>query len=248
MMFAHCPHCCAELGVDVITLQRGHGQVQCPACEHAFNALPLLVEYASTAEPLAARIPTGTDDPEQPGLFDPPQAPEVPAPPPFSMPRRRPEGTRSNRALIGVCALLALLLGAQIAFAAHQSRIEQQTLQRALIELCRPLGCSPLPRRDIAAISLVSRDVRHHPTVEGALLITANLSNRSHVAVALPVIEIVLSDLSETRIAMRRFRASEYAADADLERRGLQPGSLLPVAFEVEDPGRDAVAFSFAFH
>ncbi|HRQ65537.1 MAG TPA: hypothetical protein PKZ76_11875, partial [Xanthomonadaceae bacterium] len=42
MMFALCPQCGVELGVDVPTLSRGHGQVECPACEMRFNALPLL--------------------------------------------------------------------------------------------------------------------------------------------------------------------------------------------------------------
>ncbi|HRQ65538.1 MAG TPA: DUF3426 domain-containing protein, partial [Xanthomonadaceae bacterium] len=201
-------------------------------------------EHASTPEPLAARACVVDQPPEQPGLFDPPAG----APPPFMVPRPRVAPDGSRRTVLGVCALLALLLGAQLVYATHQSRIDHDALRRMLIALCQPLGCTPLPHRDIDAIALVSRDVRHHPTVEGALLITANLANRSDLPVALPVIEIVLADLSERRIAMRRFRAAEYAPDPDLQRRGLQPGSVLPVAFEVEDPGRDAVAFSFAFH
>ncbi len=243
-MYTHCPQCCAEMSVDAVILARGRGEVECAVCGAAFNALPLLVEQASTENPPTARVPKGVEVPEQPGLFDPP----APTPPPFTLQRRRVEAANSSRPLVGLCALLALLLGAQIAYAAHQSRIEQETLRRALTELCRPFGCIPMPRRDTAAVALISRDVRQHPSAEGALLITGNLTNRSDVPVALPTIEIVLADLSDRRIAMRRFRASEYAQDAELERRGLQPGSVLPVAFEVEDPGRDAVAFSFAFH
>jgi predicted Zn finger-like uncharacterized protein len=245
MMFARCPQCGTELGVDVSTLSRGQGEVECPACAATFNALPLLAEHPTTAEPLQARIPGYVaTPPAQPGLFDPSPA----APPPFTTARRRRARSGSDRALIASCAGLTLLLAGQLAWATHQSRIEQDALRSLLTAACQPLGCKPAPRRDVAALALVSRDVRQHPSADGALLITVSLSNRSDTAVALPVIEIVLSDLSERRIAMRRFRAEEYAPDPDLARRGLAPGSVFPVAFEVEDPGRDAVAFSFAFH
>jgi predicted Zn finger-like uncharacterized protein len=238
MMYARCPQCGGALSVEVATLARGQGQVECSLCNARFNALPLLREGPTGSAPRPARA--AEDRPEQPGLFD-------PVPPPFGLPKRRNDRPRSDRAVIAMVALLALTLGLQVAWAAQQSRIEHAALHALWQRACHSLGCTPPPLRDLDAIALVSRDVRQHPLVEDALLITASLANRGRHAAALPVIEIVLSDLSENRIAMRRFRPEEYAPDPDLRRRGLAPGSLLPVAFEVTDPGRDAVAFSFGF-
>jgi hypothetical protein len=46
---------------------------------------------------------------------------------------------------------------------------------------------------------------------------------------------------------MRRFVPTEYLSDGDTVRRGLAPTGTIAVSLEVEDPGKNAVAFEFRF-
>ncbi len=81
----------------------------------------------------------------------------------------------------------------------------------------------------------------------GALIISATVRNDAEVAEAFPVVEITLSDLDETRIAMRRFQPREYVSDPRNIAAGLAPGATTALVFEVADPGKNAVAFEFKF-
>ena len=76
---------------------------------------------------------------------------------------------------------------------------------------------------------------------------SASVRNDAEFAQAFPIVEITLSDLDETRIAMRRFRPRDYVSDARTLAEGLAPGATTALVFEVADPGRNAVAFEFKF-
>jgi len=83
--------------------------------------------------------------------------------------------------------------------------------------------------------------------VPNALIISASLRNDAAVTQAFPEVDIVMSDLDENRIAMRRFRPQEYLGDARTIATGMAPGSTAALVFEVADPGKNAVAFEFKF-
>jgi hypothetical protein len=104
----------------------------------------------------------------------------------------------------------------------------------------------PLRRND-ELLQLASRDIRPHPSVPGALIISATLQNAGDFAQPYPIVEITLSDLDEQRIAMRRFRPEEYISDPRALVDGLAPDAKAPLVFEVADPGKNAVAFEFRF-
>jgi hypothetical protein len=119
---------------------------------------------------------------------------------------------------------------------------------RAWLEpACERLRCTLPPRHDASALELISRDIRPHPSVPGALIISATVRNDADFAQAFPVVEITLSDLDETRIAMRRFQPRDYVNDARTIAGGLAPGASTALVFEVADPGRNAVAIEFKF-
>jgi hypothetical protein len=113
--------------------------------------------------------------------------------------------------------------------------------------LCMHVGCRLPPRHDSGALELLSRDIRPHPSVPGALIISASVRNDADFAQSFPIVEITLSDLDETRIAMRRFRPRDYVSDARTIADGLAPGATTALVFEVADPGKNAVAFEFKF-
>lgn len=144
-------------------------------------------------------------------------------------------------------ALLALTLGGQIAYAERERLLEDARVRPWLDRACETLRCQLPMRTAVAAIRLVSREVRPHPDAPHALMISASMVNDAGFAQRFPVVEVLLSDLSERPIAMRRFRPAEYLADPENIGRGFPAGATAPLVFEVADPGQEAVAFEFRF-
>jgi len=144
--------------------------------------------------------------------------------------------------------LLALSLLGEIAYAKRAPLFDDARVRPWIDRACATFGCRPPLRHDPSHLALLSRDIRPHPSVPSALIISASLRNDATFAQAFPDVDIVLSDLDENRIAMRRFHAQEYIGDARTIAAGMQPGSTTALVFEVADPGKNAVAFEFKFH
>src|SRR5690348_3343006 len=127
-MYAQCPECLTVYALDAATLAQGHGSVRCAHCTMVFDALPSLSETLPP-EPFM-NLPVQPPAPEPPQLVQPvfrphpdfvaeADAPQPPAPQAIALPafahRRRPRRRGRNGRWIGGCALLALLLAAQLA-------------------------------------------------------------------------------------------------------------------------------------
>jgi hypothetical protein len=182
-------------------------------------------------------------------LFDPDERPtrarrgNTPA---FARARRARQTTRNWPWTLGASALLLCLL-AQIGYAQRGPLLDDLRVRALLDRVCDKLGCHLPLRHDPARLQLLSRDIRPHPSVANALIISATLRNDADFAQAFPAVEISLSDLDENRIAMRRFLPTEYLGDAHSIAGGLAPGATAALVFEVADPGKNAVAFEFKF-
>jgi predicted Zn finger-like uncharacterized protein len=155
------------------------------------------------------------------------------------MPRRWP--------WVIVCTLLALLLLIQLAWAERDMLIRNPTIGGWLRNTCSVLGCDlPLvaaPRQ----LHLLASNVQAHPSVPGALMISASIRNDAAFTQPYPVLTITLSNADGQKVAMRRLQPREYLDDNAILRRGLAPGASAVVLLEVEDPGNKAVAFEFGF-
>jgi hypothetical protein len=79
------------------------------------------------------------------------------------------------------------------------------------------------------------------------LIISASMINQAPFGQPYPTVEITLSDVNERRIALRRFAPEEYLSDLRALAAGLPAGGSASLSLEVEDPGKDAVAFEFRF-
>jgi hypothetical protein len=101
--------------------------------------------------------------------------------------------------------------------------------------------------RGVDKLRLLARDVQTHPTVAGALMISATIRNDAAFTQPWPVVTIRLSDANGKVLAMRRLEPYEYLDDTDQLRHGLAAGASTALIFEVEDPGRQAVAFDLGF-
>jgi predicted Zn finger-like uncharacterized protein len=143
--------------------------------------------------------------------------------------------------------LLALLLGIQLAWAERDMLIRDATVGGWLRSTCRTLGCE-LPL--VAApdqIELLASNVQAHPSVAGALMISASVRNDAPFAQPYPVLAITLSNAQGKPLSMRRLQPREYLDDNAVLRRGLAPGESAVLLLEVQDPGNQAVAFEFGF-
>jgi predicted Zn finger-like uncharacterized protein len=262
-MYVQCPECLTVYKVETADLAGAHGNVRCGHCNAVFDGLATLAAelpsepigrlpaHASLPQPPQLGLPVYRPNPNQGTLFSEPErrrrsgaAPA--AQPGFARRRARIQPARAWPWLAGSTFLL-IALAAQLAWAQRAQWFEDPALRPWLDGACNALGCHLPLRHDLAALALVSRDIRPHPSVPDALIISATVRNRAPFAQAFPVVGITLSDLDDNRVAMRRFQPREYLDDNRVVAAGLAPGASAALVFEVADPGHDAVAFQFDF-
>jgi predicted Zn finger-like uncharacterized protein len=160
--------------------------------------------------------------------------------------RKRATGER-HWPWIVAALLLLLALGAQLAWAKRDFLIRDPAIGGWLRTACNTLGCE-LPL--VAApqqLRLLASNVQAHPSVSGALMISASVRNDAIFAQPFPVLTVTLSDAQGQRLAMRRLQPREYLDDTTILEHGLAPGASAALLLEVEDPGDKAVAFEFGF-
>jgi predicted Zn finger-like uncharacterized protein len=186
--------------------------------------------------------------PSQFALFaDTRTSPAKPAPQPAFVAHRHGSHPARNWPWILGSALLLLTLAGEFAWDDREELLENPGVRAWLDPVCAWLGCRLPLRHDPSALELLSRDIRPHPSVPGALLISATLRNAAAFAQPFPVVAVALSDFDEKPVAMRRFQPSEYLDDPRAIAEGLAPGASTALVFEVADPGKNAVAFEFNF-
>ncbi len=273
-MYSQCPECLTIYKVAAETLAKGHGTVRCGHCSAVFDALRTLTEqlppepieylatHAQDLEPPQLQVPTlrpklGHAEPlELPLESDKPAPPSAMAneypglktlhTPQFVKQYRRGRRVRTWPWAVGA-GMLMISLSAELAYAERDWLLNDVRVRPWLDQICIDLNCHLPLRTDANRLELLSRDIRPHPSVQNALIISATLHNSSDFSQPFPVVEITLSDLDENRVGMRRFQARDYVNDAKTLRRGLSPGANVALVFEVADPGKNAVAFEFKF-
>jgi predicted Zn finger-like uncharacterized protein len=263
-MFTQCPECLTVYALTPETLAKGQGSVRCSHCSAVFDALRTLTESLPGR---VTRLEAHAATPELPKLDMPVMRPVVdtveaspiddlfaaqPAPVPMTP---MPEFTRTKLTIhgspkwpwrVGVALLIPLLL-LQVGYAERYDLLRNGFARPWLERACMSFGCTLPLLHDADGLILLSRDVRPHPSVTNALIISATLRNNADHTQAFPTVEITLTDLNEHRIAMRRFRPQEYVGDARTIRSGIASGTSTALVFEVADPGKSAVAYEFRF-
>lgn len=236
--------------------------VVCSHCTALFDALRTLADHLPP-EPFE-RLDVHTPDADPPRLgvpvyrpntqpttftFDPDERPRPRdrkhSTPAFARHARRSGGRRWPW-VVGT-VLLSLSLTGQLAYAERDSLLNSDSVRPWLDQGCALLDCRLPLRHASHHLELLSRDIRPHPSVPGALIVSATVRNAAEFDQAFPVVEITLSDLDENRVAMRRFQPRDYLGDGRAIERGLAAGASSALVFEVRDPGKNAVAFEFKF-
>lgn len=259
-MYTQCPKCMSVFSLDARTLAQAHGFVICGHCGEGFDSIATLADVLPP-EPFD-ELPINEAGIEPPQLELAVYRPRAVAPAPVPAATRfddllpsdftprfaRGREPRPRRwPWLVVIAVLLLLLAAQLAWALRDQLIADPLTGPWLHQGCQALGCELPLVRDVKQLRLLARDVQAHPSVPGALLISATVRNDAAFAQPYPVVSITLSDVNGKRIAMRRLRPSEYVADTFALQHGLPPGTATAMVLEVEDPGQQAVAFELSF-
>ncbi|MGO4701784.1 zinc-ribbon and DUF3426 domain-containing protein [Dyella sp. 2RAB6] len=263
-MYAQCPDCLTVFSMDAETLAQARGRVVCGHCQTPFDALDNLSGQLPP-EPfqrLPERSVPGAPPRVESAVYRPrPEAPAFAAEsvtpgagedftqltfsPRFAREARR-SGVRRWPWLVA-CLILLLLLCAQLAWAKREELVADASTGPVLRQLCEGFGCRLPLVQDTARLRLLARDVQAHPSVPGALLISATVHNDATFDQPWPVVVVTLSDVDGKRLAMRRLRPSEYLGDGAVATRGLPAGDNAALVLEVEDPGNKAVAFEIGF-
>lgn len=250
-----CGHCGASFdSIATLTAQLPPEPFrELPVNEPAFEPPCIdLVVYRPRPEPIAVVSPelpvAATEDFSQ--LTFAPRFAREPAPRRRGRSReRRPRQHAGERRWpwVIVCTALTLLLAGQLAWAERGVLIRDATVGGWLRSTCTTLGCQLPLIAAPAQLRLLASNVQAHPSVPGALMISASVRNDAAFAQPYPVLTITLSDAQGQRLAMRRLRPHEYLDDRSILQRGLAPGATTVLLLEVEDPGDKAVAFQFDF-
>lgn len=259
-MFSQCPRCRTIFMVAPADLAAARGDTVCGHCGSLFNALRSLSEYppepdAKTldehevdlpapplhlpiTEPMRAAV--SWFDPDRDGVVDGDRS---------TMPvfTPAPRARSSDWRWWSITALLLLALAFEMGWADRSKLAEDMRFRPALNRICASIGCRLPLRRAADQLALTSREVRPHPSVPGALLISATIRNQAEFAQPFPDVRIRLTDLNDSSVASRRFVPDDYLIDASESKRGLAAKSNAVLQFEVVDPGRDTVAFDFSF-
>lgn len=239
-VFFACESLCEELDED--------GQI--PVCFHSDRPPTLMAPDRDDAPmddlfwpaPHESRAPDFMEDEQVPDEAD-----ATESAPRISVAERAMDMNRQKPAMwFAWSGFFALVLLAQWFWQNHDQLARQNAWEPWVKRICVVLNCRVDRPVDLDRIRLVSRDIRSHPSVSDALMISATMQNQAEFAQPHPVVEIRLADLSGRLVALRRFSPDEYLEDGAGET--MAPGHLLPVVFEIVDPGDDAVAFEFAFH
>lgn len=252
-MYTRCPACQAVYELQAKVLAEAAGVVRCGNCGKTFNSLSELFENHpdQSAEPLRgdgmppmlehpdmvqAELPVeyfedADDEPEEATAVEP--LPGFENGLPDKNQRRWLWPTIS-------AALLALLVIQLWAF-----------WQTPGSPIAQWLGSAAQPDAGLdpnEAIQIVSRDLHPHPSLDDAVVISANLHNRANTAIPFPILEVRFFDASQQVLGVRRLAPKEYLRDTTAIERGLQAGVVMPVLLEFVVGTSDPAGFQMRFH
>ena len=217
MHITHCPQCETAFKVSPQQLELAKGWVRCGRCAHVFEAhLYFEVSAEHPAEPESVRVPSPSE--EAPALFragltsPTPAATETQAPTSLALEKASP----SQQQLLWWCAtaVLSLVLVWQVLLnARHVLTAEEPGLRPVLSFLCG--GCAITWPREPDAVLIESSSFTENP--EGGYTVQLRLKNMQHHPVAVPALELNLTDLQDQVLVRRVFLANELTQKDHLQ-------------------------------
>ena len=154
---------------------------------------------------------------------------------------------RLRRALAAVSAPLAVLAAIQIALVMRDNLLETwPSLRPLLVQVCRPYGCSVGWPAHAELLTIVGSELAAIPGTD-VIELNAALRSRAPFVMALPAIEVTLSDDQNRTVARKVFLPADYlASSGEASSRldeGLGPESDLSIRLTFEARGLNASGF-----
>jgi len=206
MHITHCPQCETAFKVSPQQLELAKGWVRCGRCAHVFEAaLHFETPPDIPAPPLASA--------DAPSLFRAAMAPVVAAneiKPPSSP--KSAESTDDEHAslplswLLGAGVLVLLLLLQFVIAQRNWLAAEEPALRPVLSALC---ACEVTWPREPEAVLIESSSFTESP--QGGFTVQLRLKNTQHHPVAMPALELSLTDLQDQVLVRRVFTAEELS-------------------------------------
>ncbi len=239
-MFTQCAHCHTNFSISDQDLTAAGGLVQCGKCDQTFNALYSLSKHPLSSDDAAEVVEISSID----RLGSEGAAASCPL-----VNEDEAEPAKPNHlkwAILGL--LLSLLLSVQASYFMSDKLAQgYPTLRPWLEPFCAVTHCQLSLQRAPEKITIINRDLRNHPTVSGALLISLTLQNNASFTQPYPQLKLSFFDLNHTLLASRTFRPREYLSqEVDLD-SGFPADRPLSATLELIDPHKEAVNFEFEF-
>lgn len=143
---------------------------------------------------------------------------------------------RSRTALYGAAIPLLVVLFVAQAVLHFRDAIAARWpgTKPTLVRVCDTLGCTIRPLHDIAGLSIDASDLQADPAHKGLLVLTATVRNRAAVPLAFPMLELTLTDASDTVVLRRALNPGEYAGGTANLGAGIQPNSEVLVKMFID--------------
>ncbi|MEE9492626.1 MAG: zinc-ribbon and DUF3426 domain-containing protein [Gammaproteobacteria bacterium] len=142
---------------------------------------------------------------------------------------------------------LSFLIAGQYVWKERSQLAADSNLRPWMERYCAVINCELPLRKDLSKIAILEREIKDHPRVKNALLVSATILNDASFVQTYPVFEVSFSDVSGTPVSVRRFEPDEYLPDDQNADQGFQPGEKTHLVLEVVDPGKQAVSFQLEF-
>ncbi len=143
----------------------------------------------------------------------------------FEWKPRKPLRERPRTLYGAAIVLLLIAFAAQGLFEYRDALAAHAPVMRPLLRgACHLLGCAIEPVRDPAALSIEASDLQADPGHRGLLVLSATIRNRAPYTIALPYLELTLTDASDQVVVRRAFAPADYVGRASDPAAGI-PGN-----------------------
>ena len=146
---------------------------------------------------------------------------------------------------LAFCALLAVLLAVQMAYAFRsQLAARYPVVRSALTSVCGLAGCSvSLPQRP-DLVKIEASDVHMIDAARPSLIqLTATLRSYASYDLAYPALDLVLTNANEHALARRIFVPAEYLDETRDPQAGVPPRAEITVALDIDTGDLNAAGF-----
>ncbi|HEY6599027.1 MAG TPA: DUF3426 domain-containing protein [Pseudomonadales bacterium] len=160
---------------------------------------------------------------------------------------RRPLRRRRRWWVPVVLVLGIALLAAQVLYFQFDAWAKNPQFRPLYEWLCTRLSCELPVMRSLASIYSKNLVVRAHPDTPGTLLVDAVVVNQAPFPQPFPVIELRFSSRDGSLIAARQYRPEEYLAGELAGASMMAALTPIHIAFNISDPGTEAVNYVLVF-